>query len=85
MENLTDKEKIDKLWGSLEAEKRERASLQLLLELAETKCTDQERIIQSQDHTISQLTDEIRRLGREINSARTAAANSVLEYIAEVS
>jgi hypothetical protein len=85
MENLTDTQKIEKLWGSLETEKKDRASLQLLLDITEAKVAKQDEIIQKQKHTIDELVSEIGRLGREINAARTAAANSVLEYIAEVS
>jgi len=85
MENLTDTEKINKLWGSLETEKKDKASLQLLLDVTEAKVAKQEEIIQKQKYTIDELVGEIGRLGREINAARTAAANSVLEYIAEVS
>jgi hypothetical protein len=82
---LSDAEKIEKLWGSLETEKKDKASLQVLLEVTEAKVEKQNGIIASQQATIESLTNEIRRLGKEINQARTAAANSVLEYIAEVS
>jgi predicted nucleic acid-binding Zn-ribbon protein len=85
MENLTDTQKIEKLWGSLETEKKDKASLQLLLEVTEAKVAKQQDIIQKQQGTIEQLSNEIKRLGKELNAAREAAANSVREYIAEVS
>jgi predicted nuclease with TOPRIM domain len=82
---LSDAQKIEKLWGSLETEKKDKASLQVLLEVTEAKVEKQKEVIKSQQATIDALSEEIRRLGKEINQARTAAANSVLEYIAEVS
>lgn len=81
---LSDAQKIEKLWGSLETEKKDKASLQVLLEVTEAKVEKQKNIIDSQQKTIEALSEEIRRLGKEINNARIAAANSVKEYIAEV-
>lgn len=81
---LSDAQKIEKLWGSLETEKKDKASLQVLLEVTEAKVEKQKDIIDSQQKTIEALSEEIRRLGKEINNARIAAANSVKEYIAEV-
>ncbi len=82
---LSDAQKIEKLWGSLETEKKDKASLQLLLDVTEAKVAKQQDIIQKQQGTIEQLSNEIKRLGKELNAAREAAANSVREYIAEVS
>jgi predicted nucleic acid-binding Zn-ribbon protein len=82
---LSDAQKIEKLWGSLETEKKDKASLQLLLDVTEAKVAKQQDIIQKQQSTIQDLSNEIKRLGKELNAAREAAANSVREYIAEVS
>jgi DNA repair exonuclease SbcCD ATPase subunit len=61
---------------------QENASLYVALEMAETLASRRMEIIEQKDRTIVELTGEIRRLGVEINGARSAAANSVQEYIA---
>ena len=81
---LSDAQKIEKLWGSLQKTKESEASLQVLLEVTEAKVDKLQNVIQQQKNTIDALSNEIKRLGIELNAAREAAANSVRNYIAEV-
>lgn len=81
---LSDAQKIEKLWGSLQKTKESEASLQVLLEVTEAKVDKLQNVIQQQKNTIGALSNEIKRLGIELNAAREAAANSVRNYIAEV-
>ena len=78
---LSDAQKIEKLWGSLETEKKDKASLQLLLEVTEAKVEKLQSTIQQQQQTIDALLEEIKRLGTELNAARQSAADAVREYI----
>ena len=82
-EELTDLQKIEQLWKHRDKDNERLASLQLLLDVAEDKIDQQDRIIKQLKSTIDALTNEIKRLGIEINNARSAAATSVQEYRAE--
>ena len=81
---LSDAQKIEKLWGSLQKTKESEASLQVLLEVTEAKVDKLQNVIQQQKNTIDALSNEIKRLGVELNAAREAAANAVRDYISEV-
>lgn len=81
---LSDAQKIEKLWGSLQKTKESEASLQVLLEVTEAKVDKLQNVIQQQKNTIDALSNEIKRLGIELNAAREAAANAVRNYISEV-
>ena len=83
MADLTDAEKIDQLWGRLDSEHKEKASLQLALDLAEGKIDRLQEQIRKRDETVKEMTLELIRLYQEVNSARAAAAKAVTEYIAE--
>ena len=83
MPDLTDAEKIDQLWGRLDSEHKEKASLQLALDLAEGKIDRLQEQIRKRDETVKEMTLELIRLYQEANSARAAAAKAVTEYIAE--
>ena len=83
MPDLTDAEKIDQLWGRLDSEHKEKASLQLALDLAEAKISRLQEQIRKRDETVKEMTLELIRLYQEVNSARAAAAKAVTEYIAE--
>ncbi len=81
---LTDAQKIDQLWGRLNLAEREKASLQLVAELAEAHTARlQERNV-ILEGTIESLTAEVRRLGKEVNLARVAALTAVENYRAAV-
>lgn len=83
MPDLTDAEKIDQLWGRLDSEHKEKASLQLALDLAEAKISRLQEQIRQRDETVQAQSLELIRLYQEVNAARAAAANAVTEYIAE--
>jgi hypothetical protein len=80
-EELTDSEKIDWLWRRVEAERQRAESTAVLLEKEESVNDRLKTIIRQKDVTIEALSVEIRRLGVEVNDARTAATESVREYI----
>jgi len=80
-EPTTDAEKIDLLWRRIEVERQRAESTAVLLEKEEAVNERLKTIIRQKDVTIEALSVEIRRLGVEINNARTAAAGSVREYI----
>lgn len=81
MDHLTDSQKIDALWNRLDAMNQELASTKVLLENAELLAARKQQLIEQRDATIAALTQEIRRLGVEVNDARGAAARAVREYI----
>jgi phage shock protein A len=85
MDELSHEEKIEKLWGSLQECKSSEASLRLLIEVTEQKVMQQEEIMIKQQKTVETLSEEIRRLGKELNAARVEAMESVRKYIEETS
>lgn len=70
------------LWDRLDEMHRANSSLRLALDLAEQKIEERENEIVRLRESIGALTTDMAELGRELNLARQAAADSVREYIA---
>lgn len=78
---MTDQEKIDDLWKKLDGFHQENANLKGTCAQLEQTLAQKEHQISQLRATEAQLIGEIHRLGKEVNSARGAAANAVREYI----
>lgn len=81
-ESLTDAEKIDWLWQQRDSDHQRIADLEISLGLALSTIDQRDAEIAAFRLNMKRAIEDVATMGRELNEARSAAANSVREYIA---
>lgn len=80
---LTDPEKIERLWGKLDLLRGENESLKLMVGQLEAKVAAREDEITQVRASAQEMAEQLASMARELNAARQAAATAVREYVAQ--
>ena len=80
--DLTDAEKIERLWGKLDLLRGENESLKVAVADLEGKLDAREAEVDRARAEAQGYASQLSQMALELNAARQAAANAVREYVA---